>query len=97
MQKGNNCNALQDAEKTLNEITLRGNYSENRRLLELACGGGEESESATEELVRINTGLVRSIAFRFRDRGVEFEDLMQIGTLGLLKAIRSFDLERGTA
>ena len=33
---------------------------------------------------------------RFRERGMDMEDLMQIGTIGLLKAIRSFDLERGT-
>ena len=72
-------------------------YSDNRRLIELAqCGNAAESEQATAELIRINTGLVRSIALRFRDRGVEFEDLMQIGIMGMIKAIRSFDLERGT-
>lgn len=96
MQKGNNCNALQEAEKTLNWTAFRKDFSDNRRLLEAARGEDEEAEAATEELVRINTGLVRSIAMRFRERGVEFEDLMQIGTLGLLKAIRSFDLDRGT-
>ena len=96
MQKGNNCNALQEAEKALNEVCCRKDFSDNRRLLEAARGDGEEAEAATEELVRVNTGLVRSIAMRFRERGVEFEDLMQIGTIGLLKAIRSFDLDRGT-
>ena len=97
MQKGNNCNALQEAEATLIGQNLRGDFSENRRLLEAARGEGDEAEVATERLVIINTGLVRSIALRFRERGVEFEDLMQIGTMGLLKAIRSFDLERGTS
>lgn len=95
MQKGNNCNALQEDEKALN-CADRKSFSDNRRLLLAALGEGEEAEAATEELVRINTGLVRSIALRFRDRGVDMEDLMQIGTLGLLKAIRSFDLDRGT-
>ena len=42
-------------------------------------------------------GLVRSIAMRFCGRGTEYEDLVQIGTIGMLKAIRSFDSERGTA
>ena len=42
-------------------------------------------------------GLVRSIALRFRGRGTEYEDLVQIGTIGMLKAIRSFDPERGYA
>ena len=46
--------------------------------------------------MEINLGLVRSIALRFRDRGVEYEDLIQIGSIGMLKAIRSFDLDKGT-
>ena len=41
--------------------------------------------------------LVKKIALRFIGRGVEYEDLVQIGTIGMLKAIRSFDVERGTA
>ncbi|MBQ8388236.1 MAG: sigma-70 family RNA polymerase sigma factor [Clostridia bacterium] len=40
-------------------------------------------------------GLVRSIALRFRGRGIETEDLIQIGTIGLIKAVRSFDESRG--
>ena len=42
-------------------------------------------------------GLVRSTALRFRDRGIEMEDLLQIGTMGMLRAIRTFDVSRGTA
>lgn len=105
MRKGNNCNTLQEASETVTEVRSasdrsaygRHDYSDNRHLIELAQGDdGEVSEAATTELVCLNTGLVRSIAQRFRDRGVDLEDLMQIGTMGLLKAIRSFDLERGT-
>lgn len=66
----------------------------NRSLVEQAQAG---DEAAMERLVIENTGLVRSVAVRFRDRGTEFEDLMQIGTLGMIKAIRSFDVSRGTA
>ncbi len=51
---------------------------------------------ATSDLMEANMGLVRSIALRFKDRGVEYEDLVQIGAIGMLKAIRSFDIERGT-
>ncbi len=69
------------------------NFDKNKELIERAQSGDEK---ATEELIISNTGLVRSIALRFRDRGLEYEDLMQIGTIGMLKAIRSFDLERGT-
>lgn len=97
MQKGNDRNARQEASPTLTaESSARRDYSDNLRLLRLARGDSEESERATTELVILNTGLVRSIALRFRERGVDMEDLMQIGTLGLLKAIRSFDEDRGT-
>ncbi|MBQ8409800.1 MAG: sigma-70 family RNA polymerase sigma factor [Clostridia bacterium] len=69
-------------------------YSRNRELIYLAQQG---DEGATETLIVENTALVKSIALKFRDRGTEFEDLMQIGTIGMIKAIRSFDIERGTA
>jgi RNA polymerase sporulation-specific sigma factor len=54
-------------------------------------------ESAEGELIEENMGLVRSVARRFLDRGTEYEDLVQIGTIGMLKAIRSFSPERGCA
>ena len=74
------------------------NYCDNRALLaEAQCGDEEIAMSATEKLLEVNRGLLRSIAVRFKDRGVDFEDLMQIGTIGMIKAIRSFDLERGTS
>ncbi len=69
-------------------------YLRNRELITKAQSGDEQ---ATEILVVENTALVKSIALKFRDRGTEFEDLMQIGTIGMIKAIRSFDMERGTA
>ncbi|MBR2354361.1 MAG: sigma-70 family RNA polymerase sigma factor [Clostridia bacterium] len=72
-------------------------YEENLFLIEQTRQGSErEREEATAELIRRNTGLLRSIALRFCDRGVDFEDLLQIGTIGMIKAIRSFDLSRGT-
>ena len=72
-------------------------FSGNLLLIEQTQSGNEwEQEQATAELIRKNTGLIRSIALRFCDRGVDYEDLMQIGTIGMIKAIRSFDLSRGT-
>lgn len=47
---------------------------------------------ARERLVQENLPLVRSIANRFKDRKIEYEDLMQIASLGLIKAINDFDL-----
>lgn len=53
--------------------------------------------TAEERLMQMNSGLVNGIAHRFKGRGVDFEDLVQIGSIGLLKAIRSFDMSRGNA
>ena len=69
-------------------------YRQNSALLTLAQSGDSLAES---ELIELNSGLVRAIAFRFRGRGTELEDLLQIGTIGLIKAIRSFDAARGCA
>lgn len=49
-------------------------------------------KEARDILVEKNMGLVRSIVKRFANRGVETEDLIQIGCIGLLKAIDKFDL-----
>ena len=42
-----------------------------------------------------NIGLVHSCARRFRDRGLEYDDLFQAGCLGLTKAVDGFDASRG--
>lgn len=47
---------------------------------------------AKEALIESNTGLVKSIAVKFTSRGYELDDLMQIGFIGLLKAIDKFDV-----
>lgn len=49
-------------------------------------------KEARARLVEENTGLVWCVVKRFYNRGVEMEDLFQIGTIGLLKAIDKFDL-----
>lgn len=69
-------------------------FSQNIALVVLAQGG---DEVAMERLVLDNMGLVQSVAIKFRDRGTEYEDLVQIGTMGMIKAIHSFDVSRGTA
>jgi RNA polymerase sigma-B factor len=47
-----------------------------------------------EQLVDQYIGLVEFLARRFRNRGEPLEDLVQVGTIGLLKAIERFDLDR---
>lgn len=49
-------------------------------------------KEAREVLIEKNLGLVHAIVRRFIGRGVEAEDLFQIGTIGLIKAIDNFDL-----
>ena len=44
-----------------------------------------------EKVINDNKGLVYSIVKRFQDRGYELEDLNQIGTIGLIKAVKNFD------
>jgi len=53
-------------------------------------------QEAKAQLVEENAGLVWSIARRYFGRGVEPDDLFQLGCLGFLKAIEGFDLEFGT-
>lgn len=57
----------------------------------------EDSMLALESIIEENMGLVRSIALRFRDRGTDIDDLIQIGTIGMIKAVRSFQFEREVA
>ena len=49
-------------------------------------------KEARDTVFKENVGLVYSVAKRFTGRGVEMEDLIQIGSIGLLKAVDHFDL-----
>jgi RNA polymerase sigma-B factor len=50
---------------------------------------------ARDELVTLHLPLVQFLARRFRDRGEPLEDLVQVGTIGLIKAVDRFDPQRG--
>ena len=62
-------------------------------LLEAAREG---DRAAAEKLTEANSGLIWSVARRFLGRGTEAEDLYQLGCLGFLKAVQSFDPSYGT-
>jgi RNA polymerase sigma-B factor len=51
--------------------------------------------AAREQLIERYMSLVRSLARRYSYRGEQLDDLIQIGAIGLIKAIDRFDLERG--
>ena len=67
-------------------------YGSNPALLDAVRTGDADAESA---LVENNAGLVLSVAARFADRGYDREELVSVGRIGLLKAIRTFDPARG--
>lgn len=64
----------------------------NTTLLNLAKTGDRE---AREKIVTENMGLVWSVVKKFLGRGYEAEDLAQIGSIGLMKAIDKFDTKYG--
>jgi RNA polymerase sigma-B factor len=51
-------------------------------------------QSARDELVEMYLNLVKYLASRFRNRGEPVDDLIQVGTIGLIKAIDRFDTDR---
>lgn len=61
-------------------------------LLDRALEGDAE---ALDNFIRINMPLVHSIAQKYRGFGLDYEDLIQEGTLGLLKALKKFDPSKG--
>ena len=63
-------------------------HEETLRLIKLSQSGDRE---ARNKLVEHNIGLIRSILRGFVNRGYEVDDLFQIGSIGLLKAIDKFD------
>jgi DNA-directed RNA polymerase specialized sigma24 family protein len=55
----------------------------------------DERSRLRDELVRLHLPLVEHFARRFLNRGEPYDDLLQVGTIGLIKAVDRFDLERG--
>ena len=66
---------------------------DNTSLLHKARKG---DRSAAEQLIQENAGLIWSIARRYFGRGVEADDLYQLGCLGFIKAVEGFDPDFGT-
>ena len=62
------------------------------RTLVLIGRAHQGDKAARDLLFEENTGLIYSVAKRFLGRGVEMEDLFQIGSIGLLKAVDKFDM-----
>ena len=67
-------------------------YDENLTLLQAYREGDRE---AGERLAELNAPLVYSIAGRFAGRGADMSDLVESGTIGLVKAMKTFDFDHG--
>ncbi len=63
-------------------------FEETLRHIRLAKNGDNNSKSI---LITHNSLLIKSIVNRFKNKGVEYDDLYQLGSIGLLKAIANFD------
>ncbi|WP_461612333.1 RNA polymerase sporulation sigma factor SigF [Clostridium sp. Marseille-QA1073] len=64
------------------------NYDDNMQLIKLAKEG---DKVALDNLVEMNLPLVSSLSKKFLNRGYEYDDIFQIGCIGLVKAINNFD------
>lgn len=78
----------------MNSTERTVSYDENPSLIRAFRAG---DRAAGEQLVILNKPLVYRIAGRFYGRGIEPEELFEIGCLGLVKAINTFDPARGCA
>lgn len=58
-------------------------------------GPEADKSQAREDLVRLHLPLVEHLTRRFLNRGEPYDDLLQVGTIGLIKAIDRFDSDRG--
>ncbi len=75
-------------------ITEVSSYDKNLDLLKKYRAGERD---AGEELAVLNRPLVYKIAGKFTGRGVELDELVEIGNIGLVKAINTFDFSRECA
>ena len=68
---------------------------DNEKTVELVLRAQSGDQDAKEVLTQENSPLIKSLIKRFRDKGVEYDDLFQIGCIGFLKAINNFKTEFG--
>jgi len=64
--------------------------------LDLLLQARQGDEEATSRVLEQNSGLIWAVVRRYYGKGVEPEDLYQLGCLGFLKAVRGFDADYGT-
>lgn len=78
------------SEERVKNVTY--DYDDNVELIKKARNGDKD---ALNYLVEMNLPLVSSVSKKFLNRGYEYEDIYQIGSMGLIKAINNFDSSYG--
>lgn len=81
-------------QQEITSIQRSDHYDKNPELIRRFRAGDKE---AGEALVELNRPLVYSLCGRFRERGCDMSDVIESGTMGLVKAIKTFDPDRGYA
>jgi RNA polymerase sigma-B factor len=75
--------------------TITASYSRDDTRLLFVKLRDSGDPAVRDELAKLHLPLVEYLAKRFKDRGEPLDDLIQVGSVGLLKAIDRFDLDRG--
>ncbi len=65
------------------------------KTLELVSLAQKGDQNAKTQLIQQNSPLIKSVIKRFKDKGIEYDDLYQIGCIGFLKAINNFNADFG--
>ena len=68
---------------------------DNDKILQLVLLSQQGDQTAKTELLEENSPLIKSLIKRFKDKGIEYDDLYQLGCIGFLKAIKNFKAEFG--
>ena len=66
---------------------------DNAQILDLVIKAQNGDQGAKEVLIKENSPLIKCLIKRFKGKGIEYDDLFQIGCLGFLKALKNFKAE----
>lgn len=88
-----------DSSTPPSSLSRAGRRARTEQLLPLLAATEDEwhRQQLRSELVELNLDVVESVVSRYRNRGVDRDDLLQVGSLGLVKAVDGFDPQSGFA